>query len=178
MVLFETNTASLQSVVYLLIHITGEGLILRTGRDGHYLSRARRGPETDIVKPVLAVRLAVCVGCLSEKFVRACTENLVNRFWCKFYYCLLLWSSCANLSIVFFYWGKHNICIKYCLQQEMHPFDVHRFCPPPVIFYPYFAVFAQVEVSHRIRWNLHTLWHKGMQITVIQYGLEFYMSQA
>ena len=40
-----------------------------------------------------------CVGCLSGKFVRACTENLVNRFWCKFYYCSLLWSSCANLSM-------------------------------------------------------------------------------
>ena len=36
---------------------------------------------------------------LSEKFVRACTRNPVNWSWCNFYYCLLLWSSCAKLSM-------------------------------------------------------------------------------
>ncbi len=30
-------------------------------------------------------------GWLSGKFIRACTENLVNWFWCKFYHCLLSW---------------------------------------------------------------------------------------
>ncbi len=61
-----------------------------------------RGPvwarSTDPVEPVpagfLAGWLAGCLA-LSGKFVRACTENLVNRFWCEFYCCLLLWSSCA-----------------------------------------------------------------------------------
>ncbi len=32
-------------------------------------------------------------------FVRACTENLPNRFWWNFVHCLLVWSSCALLSM-------------------------------------------------------------------------------
>ena len=41
----------------------------------HYLSRAPKGPSTYAVEAVLAGFPA-----LSRKFVRACTENLVNRF--------------------------------------------------------------------------------------------------
>ena len=44
----------------------------------YYLSRALMGPERDTVEPVMHGFLAGFLGYLSRKFVRACTENLVN----------------------------------------------------------------------------------------------------
>ena len=36
-----------------------------------------------------------CLALWICTFVRACTENLMNRFYCNFFDCYVLWSSCA-----------------------------------------------------------------------------------
>ena len=59
----------------------------RPGPFDNYLSRARR--QILWSRSWLAGWVSVCMSvCLCGMFVRACTENLVNRFWCKFYCCL------------------------------------------------------------------------------------------
>ncbi len=50
---------------------------------GNYLARARMSPLPDPVEAVEGSR------------VRACTENLADRFSRNFLDCLLSWSSCA-----------------------------------------------------------------------------------
>ena len=58
------------------------------------------GPTTDTVdhECVRHSEQLVLAGCVLG-FVWTCPENLVNRFWCYFNYCLLLWSRCGCFSM-------------------------------------------------------------------------------
>ena len=70
----------------------------------YYLTRAVYSPASDPVKPVVTGFVPDFVSW----FVRACTENLVNRFWCNYCGCLLPWSSCACLIMKKIYDPLHS----------------------------------------------------------------------
>ena len=96
----------------------------------YYLSRA--GPSQP---QILWSRSWVCpvVRLSSCPVVRACIENLLDQFSCRFADCLLLWSSCACPSMIKFFGplpvfqgeGKMNISHK---RLAFSAFLWHRSC--------------------------------------------------